>query len=186
MFNLIRQFNNIYDSNEVIEEEDNKRNKHNNNLISTYRKEENSKEDKKMQSVKGSQPSSQQQQPVEEENLFDEEVQRFDADSYRQKYGDRWKKYASMVRDVVQPDGTIIREYVIEDPTVLEQLSDEDEDENSAGGGVYQQVKSEPKSTKSLATGAAAAPNNFRQAVLLTLFIIKFYSLFRAKNRFFH
>lgn len=66
----------------------------------------------------------------EDENLFDEEVQRFDADSYRKKYGDRWKKFASTVRDVVQPDGTIIREYVIEDPTLLEQLSEDDDNLN--------------------------------------------------------
>ena len=57
----------------------------------------------------------------------DEEVQRFDADSYKEKYGDRWKKLATTVRDVVQPDGTIIREYVIEDPSLLDQLSDDED-----------------------------------------------------------
>jgi hypothetical protein len=62
-----------------------------------------------------------------EELFVDEDVQRFDADSYRQKYGDKWKKLATTVRDVVQPDGTIIREYVIEDPSLLEQLSEDDE-----------------------------------------------------------
>jgi hypothetical protein len=62
------------------------------------------------------------------EDLFgDEDVQRFDADSYRQRYGDKWKKLATTVRDVVQSDGTIIREYVIEDPSLLEQLSEDDD-----------------------------------------------------------
>ncbi|CAF0759359.1 unnamed protein product [Brachionus calyciflorus] len=65
---------------------------------------------------------------ISQENIFDEDdVERYDADTYRQKYGDRWKKFASSVRDVVQPDGTVVREYVIEDPTLLEQLSEEDE-----------------------------------------------------------
>ena len=63
----------------------------------------------------------------EDENVFDEDVQRFEADSYREKYGDRWKKLASSVRDVVQPDGSIVREYVIEDPSLLDQLSDNDD-----------------------------------------------------------
>ncbi len=65
------------------------------------------------------------------EQLFeDEEVERFDADTYKQKYGDRWKRLASSVRDIVQPDGTVIREYVIEDPGMLEQLSDNEPDES--------------------------------------------------------
>ena len=59
---------------------------------------------------------------------FDEEVQRYEADSYKLKYGDRWKKLASSVRDVVQPDGTIIREYVIEDPGLLDELSENEDD----------------------------------------------------------
>lgn len=65
------------------------------------------------------------------ENIFDEdEVEKYDADTYRQKYGDKWKKFASTVRDVVQPDGTIIREYVIEDPSLLDQLSEDEEKSN--------------------------------------------------------
>jgi hypothetical protein len=65
------------------------------------------------------------------EQLFeDDEVERFDADTYKQKYGDRWKRLASSVRDIVQPDGTVIREYVIEDPGMLEQLSDNEHDDN--------------------------------------------------------
>jgi hypothetical protein len=61
--------------------------------------------------------------------FIDDEVQRFDADSYRQKYGERWKRLATSVRDVLQNDGTIIREYVIEDPSLLDQLSDDENDE---------------------------------------------------------
>ena len=66
-----------------------------------------------------------------DEIFVDEDVQRFDADSYRRRFGDKWKKLASSVRDVVQSDGTIIREYVIEDPSLLEQLSDGDDDNNN-------------------------------------------------------
>jgi hypothetical protein len=61
--------------------------------------------------------------------FIDDEVQRFDADSYRQKYGERWKRLATSVRDVLQNDGTIIREYVIEDPSLLDQLTDDENDE---------------------------------------------------------
>ena len=57
-------------------------------------------------------------------------MQRYEATEYKQRYGERWKKLATSVRDVVQPDGTIIREYVIEDPSLLEQLR-EDEDNQS-------------------------------------------------------
>lgn len=61
------------------------------------------------------------------EQLFDDDdVARFDAETYKIKYGDRWKRLASSVRDIVQSDGTVIREYVIEDPAMLEQLSDDD------------------------------------------------------------
>ncbi len=69
--------------------------------------------------------------------FIDEDVQRFDADSYKEKYGDRWKKLATTVRDVVQHDGTIIREYVIDDPSMLEQLSDGEEN-NESNSSCYQ------------------------------------------------
>jgi len=58
----------------------------------------------------------------------DEDVQRYEADSYKLKYGDKWKRLASSVRDVLQPDGTIIREYVIEDPSMLDTLSDNNDE----------------------------------------------------------
>jgi hypothetical protein len=61
------------------------------------------------------------------EYLDDDEVKRFDAESYHQKYGDRWKKFASTIRDVPQPDGSIIREYVIDDPSELDQLDQLDQ-----------------------------------------------------------
>ena len=71
--------------------------------------------------------------------FIDEDVQRFDADSYKEKYGDRWKKLATTVRDVVQSDGTIIREYVIDDPSMLEQLSDgEENNELNSYSSCYQ------------------------------------------------
>lgn len=71
--------------------------------------------------------------------FIDEDVQRFDADSYKEKYGDRWKKLATTIRDVVQSDGTIIREYVIDDPSMLEHLSDgEGKNEMSSNSKSYQ------------------------------------------------
>lgn len=76
-----------------------------------------------------------------EDAYEDEDVQRYEADSYKLKYGDKWKKLASSVRDVIQPDGTIVREYVIEDPSMLDTLSDHNENENdSCLTGNYQNV----------------------------------------------
>ena len=74
--------------------------------------------------------------------FVDEDVQRFDADSYKEKYGDRWKKLAKTIRDVVQFDGTIVREYVIDDPSMLEQLSDsEGENEINSNSKTFQMQK---------------------------------------------
>lgn len=76
------------------------------------------------------------------ENIFEEDdVERYDADSYRKKYGDKWKKFASTVRDVVQPDGTIIREYVIEDPSLLDQLSEDEQKETKMEPNNKKQVQ---------------------------------------------
>lgn len=78
----------------------------------------------------------------DDEHLFnDEQIQRFDADTIRNRYGDNWKKYASNVREVTQPDGSIVKgnlnsfllyeiikmslfsiEYIIEDPSLLEEI----------------------------------------------------------------
>lgn len=71
------------------------------------------------------------QENLSDNKDYDEDVQRYEADSYKQKYGDRWKKLASSVRDVVQPDGTIIREYVIEDPAMLDNLSEDDDEQGN-------------------------------------------------------
>ena len=74
--------------------------------------------------------------------FVDEDVQRFDADSYKEKYGDRWKKLAKTIRDVVQFDGTIVREYVIDDPSMLEQLSDSEGDNGiSSNSKTFQMQK---------------------------------------------
>ena len=46
----------------------------------------------------------------EDEQLFnDEQIQRFDADTIRNRYGDNWKNFASNVREVTQPDGSIVK-----------------------------------------------------------------------------
>ncbi len=45
-----------------------------------------------------------------DDNLFnDEQIQRFDADTIKNRYGENWKKFASNVREVTQPDGSIIK-----------------------------------------------------------------------------
>jgi hypothetical protein len=48
--------------------------------------------------------------PTEDDQLFyDEQIQRFDADTIRNRYGENWKNFASNVREVTQPDGSIIK-----------------------------------------------------------------------------
>lgn len=64
---------------------------------------------------------------INNNSLYDDDVQRYEADSYKLKYGDRWKRLASSVRDVRQADGTVIREYVIEDPSLLDNLSEDEQ-----------------------------------------------------------
>ena len=45
-----------------------------------------------------------------DEQLFaDEQIQRYDADTIKNRFGDNWRSYASNVREVKQPDGTIVR-----------------------------------------------------------------------------
>jgi len=39
---------------------------------------------------------------INNNSLYDDDVQRYEADSYKLKYGDRWKQLASSVRDVRQ------------------------------------------------------------------------------------
>ena len=78
--------------------------------------------------------------PSQNDRLFqDDQIQRFDADTIKTRYGENWKSLASNVREVTQPDGSIIKgnssfvqcrfwmffsllEYIIEDPTMLEQM----------------------------------------------------------------
>ncbi len=62
-----------------------------------------------------------------DDNFYDDDVQRYEADSYKLKYGDRWKRLASSVRDVRQTDGTVIREYIIDDPSLLDNLSEDEQ-----------------------------------------------------------
>ncbi|CAF3109564.1 unnamed protein product [Rotaria sp. Silwood2] len=55
--------------------------------------------------------------PNEDSNVFDDKtIQRFDAETIKNRYGNNWKNFASNVREIVQPDGSIIK-----DPTLLEQ-----------------------------------------------------------------
>jgi hypothetical protein len=48
--------------------------------------------------------------PNHDDRLFyDEQIQRFDADAIKNRYGDNWKNFASNVREVTQPDGSIVK-----------------------------------------------------------------------------
>lgn len=48
--------------------------------------------------------------PDSNDNLFDDtKIERFDADTIRNRYGNHWKNFASNVREIVQPDGSIIK-----------------------------------------------------------------------------
>jgi hypothetical protein len=39
----------------------------------------------------------------------DEQIQRYDADTIKHRYGDNWRNYASNVREIKQADGSIVR-----------------------------------------------------------------------------
>lgn len=45
-----------------------------------------------------------------DEQLFaDEQIQRYDADTIKHRYGENWRNYASNVREIKQADGSIVR-----------------------------------------------------------------------------
>lgn len=44
------------------------------------------------------------------DQLFqDEQIQRFDADTIKNRYGENWRNFASNVREITQPDGSIVK-----------------------------------------------------------------------------
>jgi len=45
----------------------------------------------------------------DDEQFYNDDIQRFDADTIRNRYGDNWKNLATNVREVTQPDGSIIK-----------------------------------------------------------------------------
>ena len=49
-----------------------------------------------------------------DDQLFaNEQIQRYDADTIKNRYGDNWRNYASNVREIKQADGSIVRgEYI--------------------------------------------------------------------------
>jgi hypothetical protein len=76
-----------------------------------------------------------------DDHLFsDEQIQRYDADTIKHRYGDNWRNYASNIREIKQADGSIVRgknrfyhknyinifffssEYIIDDPNLLEEI----------------------------------------------------------------
>lgn len=45
-----------------------------------------------------------------DEQLFaDEQIERYDAETIKRRYGEHWRNYASNVREIKQADGSIIR-----------------------------------------------------------------------------
>jgi len=48
--------------------------------------------------------------PNQDDQLFnDEQIQRFDADTIKNRYGENWKNFASNIREITQPDGSIVK-----------------------------------------------------------------------------
>lgn len=48
------------------------------------------------------------------DHLFsDEQVQRFDADTIRNRFGENWRNLVSNVREVTQPDGSVIKGHLL-------------------------------------------------------------------------
>ena len=96
------------------------------------------------------------------DRLFqDEQIQRFDADTIQNRYGENWRTFASNVREIAQPDGSIVKglrfafgrrsnsvfplEYIIEDPTVLDRMqrmgSSSSDDEQTPMKNRFAQIK---------------------------------------------
>ena len=47
---------------------------------------------------------------TQNDRLFqDEQIQRYDANTIRDRYGDNWKSLVSNVREVTQPDGSVVK-----------------------------------------------------------------------------
>jgi len=48
--------------------------------------------------------------PNQDDHLFyDEQIQRYDADTIKNRYGNNWKNFTSSVREITQPDGSIVK-----------------------------------------------------------------------------
>ena len=41
--------------------------------------------------------------------FYDDQIQRYDADTIKNRYGSNWKNFVSNVREIKQPDGTIVK-----------------------------------------------------------------------------
>jgi hypothetical protein len=97
-----------------------------------------------------------------DEQLFsDEQIQRYDADTIKHRFGDNWRNYASNVREVKQADGSIVRgkysslficrlflldlEYIIEDPSLLQEIKPSVDSASSSTGSDDEQQLSKNK-----------------------------------------
>jgi len=100
-----------------------------------------------------------------DDQLFsDEQIQRYDADTIKHRYGDNWRNYASNVREIKQADGSIVRgkyvfffillvnylffvylEYIIEDPSLLKEIKPSVDSTSSTTGSDDEQQSSKHK-----------------------------------------
>ena len=123
-----------------------------------------------------------------DEQLFaDEQIQRYDANTIKRRYGENWRNYASNMREIKQADGSIVRgkykniqrcrvnklfltdclEYIIEDPTFLNEIkptrdstSSEtaSDDEQQSAKNKFAQIKA--KFEKKSFTNVMASPSS--------------------------
>jgi len=103
-----------------------------------------------------------------DDQLFsNEQIQRYDAETIKHRYGDNWRSYASNIRDIKQADGSIvrgkksffffslfiqsifflffIREYIIEDPSLLKEIKPSIDSTSSTTGSDDEQQSSKNK-----------------------------------------
>ncbi|CAF0858533.1 unnamed protein product [Adineta steineri] len=81
-----------------------------------------------------------------DDQLFsDDQIARYDADTIKNRYGDNWRNYASNIREIKQADGTIVREYIIEDPTLLREIKPTLDSTSSTTGSDDEQRSSKNK-----------------------------------------
>ncbi|CAF3521163.1 unnamed protein product [Rotaria socialis] len=102
--------------------------------------------------------------PSQDNSLFeDKNIQRFDSDTIKNRYGNNWRNFASNVREITQPDGSIIKEYIIEDPTLLEEIKSSPGPTDSA---LSTTISDDEQQRQSLKNKFAQIKANFEQKTI--------------------